>query len=260
MGVPIDPFSAPKPDPSGARGLYPGAPAGNLAAPGASGSIRPVEWGKLRRIGLFGGSFDPVHCGHLHVAEAATQAAGLERVLFLPAAQPPHKPGQLLADGADRVAMLELALRGRADWFVDTLELERAGISYTIDSVRELRARWGLHPDARLFLVLGSDNLRGFSKWKDAAGLLQLIEPIVVPREVDMGPTLENLRAEFSPELAARIERAIVPCSPVVVASSTIREALGRGNVAPCLLPAGVREYIEARGIYVGPPRGAPRA
>ncbi len=260
MGVSVDPSSAPKPDPPGAKGHYPGAFAGNPAASAEASSVRAREWGKLRRIGLFGGSFDPVHCGHLHVAEAAAKAAGLERVVFLPAAQPPHKPEQILAGGAERVAMLELALRGHGDWFVDTLELERAGISYTIDSVREVRARWGLHPDARLFLVLGSDNLRGFSKWKDAVSLLQLIEPIIVPREVDLGPTLENLRAEFSPELAARLARAIVPCSAVVVASSAIREALRRGNVAPGLLPAGVREYIEVRGIYAGPLRGAPRA
>ncbi len=260
MAVPVEPFSTPKPGPSGALGHYPGAMAGNPAPACPASSVRLLEWGKLRRIGLFGGSFDPVHVGHLHVAAAAARAAGLERVLFLPAAQPPHKPEQILASGSDRVAMLELALRDHADWFVDTIELERAGISYTIDTVRELRARFCLHPDARLFLVLGSDNLRGFSKWKDAAGLLQLIEPIVVPREVDLGSTLENLRAEFPPELAARIERAIVPCSPVLVASSAIRAALRRGHVAPGLLPAGVREYIEARGIYAAPPRGTPRA
>jgi nicotinate-nucleotide adenylyltransferase len=184
----------------------------------------------------------------------------LERVVFLPAAQPPHKPDQILAGAADRIAMLELALRGHDDWIVDGLELQRPGPSYTIDTLRQVRERWRLHPNARLYLILGSDNLRGFAQWKDAASLLQLTEPVVVPRETDLGPTLERLRAEWAPELAARLEQAIVATPPVLVASSDIRTALRCGDVARGDLPDGVQEYIEARGIYGARGRGAPRA
>ncbi len=217
-------------------------------------------WGELRRIGLLGGSFDPVHVGHLHVAAAAQRARGLERVVFLPAARPPHKPDQILASGADRVAMLELALRGHDEWIVDGLELERSGPSFTIDTVRQVRERWGLHPSAQLYLVLGSDNLRGFAHWKDAALLLELTEPVVVPRESDLAATLAHLRSELTPALAARLERSIVAVEAVVVASSEIRQALGSGSLRRVQLPAGVQEYIEARGIYGARGRGAPRA
>src|SRR5262245_7482462 len=102
------------------------APTGPGQAPGGSRGRRP------RRIGFFGGSFDPVHIGHLHVAREAQRAFALDRVVFVPAAQPPHKPGRRLASGEHRVRMLELAIGDTPGWSVSTLELERGGTSYTI--------------------------------------------------------------------------------------------------------------------------------
>jgi nicotinate-nucleotide adenylyltransferase len=186
----------------------------------------------------------------LHVAATAQAARGLERVLFLPAAQPPHKPEQILASGADRLAMLELALHGHRDWVADGLELDRPGPSYTIDTVRQLRGRLGLHADARLFLLLGSDNLRGFAQWKDIGELLELSEPVIVARERDLRPALESLQRESSPALAARLGLALVACAPFEASSSAIRERLSRGEIPRDVLPERVAEYITLRGIY----------
>ncbi|HUR28337.1 MAG TPA: nicotinate (nicotinamide) nucleotide adenylyltransferase [Planctomycetota bacterium] len=241
-----------------AQGTYPIASSGN---PSGQATVEPASDASsrnLRRVGVFGGSFDPVHLGHLHVAETAQAARGLERVMFLPAAQAPHKTEQARASGADRCAMLELALRGHPDWRVDPLELERPGPSYTIDSLRLVRARWGLHPDARLFLLLGSDNLRGFARWKSIEELLLLAEPVVVARERDLRSVIETLRREAPPEIAARIERALIACEPLEVASTDIRDAFSRGELPRESLPASVAEYIAARGIYGSRRRGAP--
>lgn len=247
-------------DDSGAsRGSYPGATGGNPEGRTIAGGLHREAWASLRRVGIFGGSFDPLHRGHLYVAATAQAARGLERVVFVPAAQPPHKPDQVLASGANRLAMLELGLRDHSDWIVDSEELERPGPSYTIDTVQQVRGRFGLHPDARLFLLLGSDNLRGFAKWKDVDLLLRLTEPVVVARVLDLRLTLESLRRELSPSLAARFESAIIPCKPLEVSSTEIRAALSRGRVPHEALPAGVAEYIEAHGIYEARPIEPPR-
>ena len=248
----------PSGDSGSARSSYPEARDGNSGERSILGTSTGAAWGELRRIGIFGGSFDPVHFGHLYVAAKAQAARGLERVVFLPAAQPPHKPGQVLASGADRVAMLELALRAHPDWIVDSLELERAGPSYTIDSIRQVRGRFGLHADAHLFLLLGSDNLRGFAQWKDIGELLELTEPLVVARELDLRPTLERLRSELSSALALRLEHALIASKPLEVSSTEIRSRLARGELCQDSLPAEVLEYIVTRGIYSArpPPTG----
>lgn len=259
---------------SGAAHHYPGAAPGNgpeaspPVPPGAPRSAAPAEgrppagfsgsrpgtavpgFPGLSRIGVFGGSFDPVHQGHLHVAAAAQAARGLQRVVFVPAAQSPHKPGQGLAEARDRVAMLRLALRGRDDWSLDEIELDRPPPSYTIDTLRQVRERWRLDPGARLYLLLGSDNLEKFGTWKDAAEILELAEPVVVPREGDLEPLRERLRRTLAPELARRLIAALVPSPPVRGASRDIRAALGSGADPADLLPRAVREYIDARGIY----------
>ncbi len=258
MEHPVNDPAAPQSDGRGAPSHYLGASAGNAGPAGAPFAAPNFSGLGLRRIGIYGGSFDPVHRGHLHVAAEAQGARGLERVVFLPAAQPPHKPDQILASGADRVAMLRMAVAGRDDWSVDGLELERSGLSYTIDTVNLVRRRWGLDPEARLFLILGSDNLRGFAQWKDAALLLERTEPVVVPRERDLGPTLTRLHTELSPDLARRLERSIVDTDALLVSSSGVREALARGVVQESTLPPGVLEYIRARGIYGA--QGAQRA
>lgn len=230
-------------------------------------SAAPARLPDVRRLGVLGGSFDPVHVGHLHVARAAEAAFELEHVLFVPAARPPHKPGRRLAPGADRVAMLRLALADRPDWSIDALELERDGPSYTIDTMRALPARHGLPPDCRLHLVIGWDNLRGLERWREVRALLEAVQPVVVYRRPETaigapaarapdspGALLAHLRRELGPELFARLERGLVEVEPVPVSSTAIRAELAAGRDPGAALPPGVGEYARRRGLYRSEP------
>lgn len=210
-----------------------------------------LDLSSVRALGLFGGSFDPVHAGHLHVARAAESAFGLEHVVLVPAARPPHKPGRVLAEGDDRLRMLELALDGLERRSISAMELSREGPSYTFDTVCELPARLGLAPDVRLHLLIGWDNLRGLERWHRAAELLARVQPVVILRGEDDPALLEHLRRELGDELFAVLERGFLRLEPVAISSTELREGLARGEVPPAgELPPGVLEYIRSRGIY----------
>lgn len=133
----------------------------------------------MKRIGLFGGSFDPVHVGHLFIARCALEELALDRLYFVPAAQSPFKPDRCLADGVDRARWLRLALAGWTSCEVVTDELERCGVSYTIDTVREFARRW---PGAELFWLIGSDHVTTLPQWRDAAVLASMLCFVVAPR------------------------------------------------------------------------------
>ena len=208
------------------------------------------DLGAVRNLGLYGGSFDPVHAGHLHVARTAQAARALEHVVFVPAARPPHKPGRVLASGEERLAMLEIALRGEPSWSISSIELERSGPSYTVDTLRALPARLGLHAEARIHLLLGSDNLDGLERWREVEALLALAEPVVVDRG-DLGPAvLERLARALPPAAFARLEAGVVVAPPLRVSASELRARLARGENPGDTLPAGVLEYIRSRAIY----------
>jgi nicotinate-nucleotide adenylyltransferase len=211
-----------------------------------------LDLSSVRRLGLFGGSFDPVHAGHLHVARAAEAAFDLDHVLFVPAARPPHKPERVLAEAGDRVAMLELALAERAGWSISELELTREGPSYTFDTVCVLPDRLGLAPDVALHLIIGWDNLRGLERWHRARELLGRVQPIVILRGEDDPALLEHLAAELGPELFEKLERGFLRLEPVAISSTDLRALLARGGHPGDELPPGVLEYVRARGIYRG--------
>jgi len=201
-----------------------------------------------RRLGLLGGSFDPPHLGHLHVAEAARNAFGLDHVVFFPAARPPHKLGRVLTDGAVRMEMLELLL-AEVEWTSTWgVELGREGPSYTVDTVRDLRDLLG--PGAQVFLLIGSDNLTGLASWFRIEELLELVQPIVVHRRgdpLDLAPFLHAVPVD-----PARAERWLVDVEPVDAAATDIRARLVRGEDPGPALPPALREYVAARGIYAG--------
>lgn len=215
-----------------------------------SGSPVTPPFARVRRLGLFGGSFDLVHLGHEHVARTAAGAFALERIVWVPAARPPHKPERILADAEERLAMLDLALAGEPSWTVSRLELGRAEPSYTIDTVRALPAELGCASDVELFLLIGGDNLVGFAGWREVEALLARVQPIVVVRRGDEREALAELVRGLPAALVRKVERGIVAAPPVPISSTELRERFARGEPVDALLSPRVAEYIRARGLY----------
>jgi nicotinate-nucleotide adenylyltransferase len=198
-----------------------------------------------RRIGVLGGTFDPPHVGHLWLATLAADAVGLDRVLFMPAAQPPHKGGQLVTRATDRLLMTRLAIAGNPVFELCTIEMERPGPSYTIDSMLELGNLYGA--DARLVLLMAADSLAQIDTWREPDRLLQLVEWAVGPRPGSPLPERSALESRFG-ELASRIHLLTGPS--LDLSSSEIRRRVAAGHAIRYLVPRGVEELITERGLY----------
>jgi nicotinate-nucleotide adenylyltransferase len=188
-------------------------------------------------IGLFGGSFDPVHLGHLLVAQAAIEELRLSRLYFIPAAQSPFKPGIELAPGLERLRMLRLALAGQTACEIDAQELLRGGISYTIDTVRDYSRRF---PQAPLFYLIGSDHVVQLPKWRAADELANLVEFVVIPR-----PGQTSL-APPAPFRGRALEGF-----PLAVSSSQIRIRVRAGLPIDLLVTPAVAEAIRNNQLYL---------
>jgi nicotinate-nucleotide adenylyltransferase len=206
-----------------------------------------------RRIGLFGGTFDPIHAGHLHAARAARDARGLDRLVFVPAWRSPYKPGRTPAPAADRLRMVALAIAGERGFEVSDVELVRGGPSYTIDTVRALPRLLGEEEDVALVLVVGSDVLPGLAGWREARALLERVEPLIVHRDGDPAASLAGIERALGPDLAAKVARGYLRLPPCEASSTDVRAELAdRGAAA--VLPAAVAAYIRARGLYAQRP------
>jgi nicotinate-nucleotide adenylyltransferase len=214
----------------------------------------------LNPVAILGGTFDPVHYGHLRLAADVRAALQLAEVRLVPAADPPHR-GRTQASAADRVAMLELAVREFAGLVVDLREIERGGKSYTVDTLAGLRAEM---PERPIALLVGADAFRGFPSWHRWNELFTLAHVVVVPRpgvplEQGLPAGLEHeWRTRLTADPQALRERAagaifVQPVSAQPISSSEIRTALacGAGSVEIAgLLPAAVLAYIESKHLY----------
>lgn len=217
---------------------------GLLAGPQAS--VRhETEPAPKQRIGILGGTFDPPHVGHLWLATLAADAIGLDRVLFMPAAQPPHKGGRLVTSAADRLLMTRLAVAGDDAFDLTIIEMERPGPSYTIDSVVELQRTYGT--DASLYLLMAADSLAQIDTWRQPDELLDRIEWVVGPRPGAPAPERSTLEARFG-EKAGRIHLLEGPS--LDVSSTQIRRRVAAGQAIRYLVPRGVEELIVDRGLY----------
>lgn len=191
----------------------------------------------MQRIGLFGGTFDPVHLGHLLVARAACEELGLERLFFIPAAQSPFKPGVEPAPAAWRLRLLRLALAGEPRYEVDEQEVRRGGISYTIETVRDYAARF---PEAELFYLIGGDHLATLPQWREADALARLVQFVVIPRPGQtIGPPPPPFRV-----------RALSGF-PLALSASQVRARARAGLPLEPLVPAAVAEAIRNNGLYL---------
>lgn len=190
------------------------------------------------RVALFGGSFNPPHLGHLALAEAARDEAGLRRVLWMPAATSPHKQGEAVPEGHHRFAMTTRATEDHAAFVVSDLELRRAGVSYTVDTLRTLNAE---HPDAEWLLLIGGDSLAQFHTWREPEEILRRAGLLVYPRP----------RADLAAVDPAVMRRATVLDRPLLDVSSTaVRALLGAGRSARYLVPDRVLAYAAEHGLY----------
>ena len=190
----------------------------------------------MQKIGLFGGSFDPVHLGHLLVAQAAREELGLDRLFFIPAAQSPFKPGSKTAPNADRLRLLRLALSGKTWCEIDEQELQRGGVSYTIETVRDYSRRFA---GARLFCLIGGDHVQKLTSWREADELARLTEFVVVPRPGETEPSFPKL-----------FRGHILKGFPLAVSSSQIRERIKARQPIDHLVPAAVAEALRISSIY----------
>jgi nicotinate-nucleotide adenylyltransferase len=209
--------------------------------------------GRPRRIGILGGTFDPPHVGHLWLATLAGDAIGLDQVLFMPAAQPPHKDHASVTSASDRLLMTRLAISGDDTLELTLIEMEREGPSYTIDSVVELRRLYG--DDSELFLVMAADSLAQIDTWRQPDQLLERIEWVVGPRPGVVLPDPASLEERFGPN-ASRIHLLDGPS--LDVSSTQVRERVAAGHTIRYLVPRGVEELIVDRGLYRRERRSGP--
>jgi nicotinate-nucleotide adenylyltransferase len=189
------------------------------------------------KIGILGGTFDPPHMGHLVIAEYVRQELSLGKVLFIPAAIPPHKTGAGITDGFHRAAMLRLAIQMNPFFELDEMELRRGGVSFTVDTLAELsRTR----PDDQMVLLIGEDNFLEFRTWKEPEQILRLAQVVVMTR-----PGLDE---EVRREIPDSMTVCRVP--EIAIASSTIRSRARDGRSIRYLVPHSVEEYIAAHSLY----------
>jgi nicotinate-nucleotide adenylyltransferase len=199
------------------------------------------------RIGIFGGSFDPVHRGHLTLAESCAEQARLDRVWFVPAAQQPFKPAGPVASVADRLAMLRLALAGYPQFEISMLEVDRGGMSYTVDTLLTVES---LVPAAELFLLMGADSLKDFPSWRQPADICRLATPLIVNRAGEPPADFEHLSQVVSAERLAEIKSCQVSMPPKEISSSEIRRLVATGGDWEAMIPADVATYIREHRLY----------
>lgn len=205
----------------------------------------------MPRVGVFGGSFNPIHLGHLLLAEDILELLPLDRILFVPAAEPPHKPGHGLAPARDRYAMTELAIRGNPRFAISDLELRRSGPSYTVDTLDALRREAGT--EVEFSLLIGSETFLDLLSWKDPQRLVQLAHLVVIPRagsgfDPD-GIQAQKVLAEIGQERWGK-GVLLVAATSLPISASDLRRRAREGRSLAYRVPEAVRAYILEHRLY----------
>ena len=201
------------------------------------------------RLGIFGGTFDPVHFGHLALAEECLAAANLDELWLVPAASPPHKGGKKLSRFDQRKEMLELAIAGNEKFKVEPMEADRPGPSFTIDTLEEIQKR---KPNDELFLIIGGDSALEFSTWKDPAKIASLATIIVRIRPGFSMPTEQEFISQLGKELGVVPKVIFVAGPPFLdVSSSLLKERVSNNKSVRYLLPRAVEVYIQQKKLYL---------
>lgn len=221
------------------------------------------------KIGLFGGTFDPIHWGHLRSAEEVSETYRLDRVYFIPASLPPHKRGRTTTPAADRLRMVRLAVARNPRFAVSTVELQRPGLSYSVDTVREFAAK--LAKNDALYFIIGLDAFREIGTWKDFREMFSLCHFIVTSRpgskESDplkgTGVAVKKLfcydpkKGNYRHQSGHRVH--FIELTDIAISASEIRALVRQKQSIRYLLPSPVEQYIKRRGLYRGPMEGSSR-
>ena len=201
--------------------------------------------GKVKRLGIMGGTFDPIHYGHLVGAEMARKEFNLSKVLFIPSGTPPHKDRSDISDAGLRFEMIERAIQDNPAFDISAIELERKGPSYTVDTLRVLRRTW---PEHELYFITGTDALREIFTWREAEEILMMTEFIGAARPgFDASDFLLKVQEEH-PEIQGKIHYLEVPA--LAISSTDIRARVKNGQPIRYLLPEPVRLFIQQYGLY----------
>ena len=199
----------------------------------------------LRRVGVFGGTFDPVHFGHLAAAEDAAYLLSLDQVLFVPNRTPPHKPPQRITPVQHRVAMLKMAIEGNPLFLLSTVEIDRPGPSYTLDTMRRLKCECGL--ETELYFLTGCDSLAQLHTWHEPEQLLEEFQFVILDRPTERDVDWSVVEGHF-PLIRSQIE--VVHVIQLEISSSDIRQRVAAGRPIRYYVPASVEKYIGEKSLY----------
>lgn len=197
------------------------------------------------RIGVFGGTFDPVHIGHLALAEQCRDQCELDEVWFVPAGVPPHKSPSDITPGPDRLELLEFAIAGHEQFRIQRWELDRSGPTYTYETLEHFRQE---SPANEYFLLLGSDAVRDLPQWRQPHRILQLANVVAANRGDDPGLDVERLSGEFTPEEISRIHPIVMP--GLAISSTDLRAMVRAGRSIRYLVPRAVEIAIAQKRLY----------
>jgi len=199
------------------------------------------------RLGLFGGSFDPVHYAHLLLAECCREQCRLDRVDFLPAAVPPHKQGRQLTPAQTRIEMLQLAIAGHEQFAVGRYEVDRGGVNYTVDTLRHYHQQ---DPDAELFFLVGADMLHDLPHWREPEAICELAILVAARRPGDPDLDFTRLAGIASPERIELFGRHQVKMPQIDLSATDLRRRVAAGLSIRFRTPRAVQKYIETHGLY----------
>jgi nicotinate-nucleotide adenylyltransferase len=201
---------------------------------------------KPERIGVFGGSFDPVHMGHLTIAQDAVEQLELSRLIFVPAAVPPHKQEKTLVEGRHRLEMLQLATESNLSFEVSDMELQRGGISYTFDTMRQIQFE---HPGAELFFIIGLDSLVELHLWRNIEPLLEMCTVVPFARGGEDSAKIAQ-QIQLSNVWKTKLLERLIRIHEIEISASEIRMRLAEGLSIRYLVSPEVEMYIAEHHLY----------
>ncbi|WP_254508718.1 nicotinate-nucleotide adenylyltransferase [Anatilimnocola floriformis] len=199
------------------------------------------------KLGIFGGSFDPIHYGHLLLAESAREQLALDQVWFIPAAIAPHKQGKTATSAKQRIEMLELAIAGQSAFHISTIEIDRGGVSYTVDTLRAIHEQVA---GAELYLLMGADSLADLLIWREPAAICELAWPVVSRRADAPEPDFSALAQLVEPARLQTMESLRVQMPIIQFSSTDLRQRAAEGRSLRYRTPRAVEQYILAQGLY----------